>query len=180
MFNNIIRIVYYCYFRPIIKWILYRLTRLHELQRICYGAPEGMSRTSKVEKSLELSRTSDIRALILNFNQLILNSYDDHYMKIQIVDVAVQTILKAKKINPKIHQDFPRLFGSCVCQIYGYRRLYHIVEEMRTTQYDCENLEHETKLLELWKLLMPNVHLVGRISKQWQEIGFQVMDLIIL
>lgn len=174
MFDNLIHVAFYCYFRPVIKWVLFKLTRLHELQRICYGAPEGAPRTSKVEKSLELSRTPAIRSLVLNFNGVILNSYDDEYIKTEIVDVIVRKVLTAKKIKPKIHPDFPRLFGTCVGQIYGYRRLYDIVEDLRVTSYDCENAQHECKLMQLWDLLMPNVPLDGRISKQWQDIGFQV------
>lgn len=175
MFDNLLSVAFYCYFRPVIKWFLFKLTRLHELQRICYGAPEGAARTSKVEKSLELSRTPEIKCLILNLNELILSTCDENYIRTEIIDVTVRTVLQVKKIKPKVHPDFPRLFGTCVGQIYGYRRLYDIVEDLRVTSYDYENAQHEEKLLQLWQLLMPNVPLEGRISKQWQDIGFQVI-----
>lgn len=57
------------YIRPFIKWFLHAFTRLSELQRICYGARAGASRTSQVERSLELSKTPQIRRLVLDLDE---------------------------------------------------------------------------------------------------------------
>ncbi|KAF5294614.1 hypothetical protein FQR65_LT10720 [Abscondita terminalis] len=64
----------------------------------------------------------------------------------------------------------------CVEQIWGYRQLKAEVETLRTIIYDSDNIEHEQKLLELWQHLNPNNPLNSRVSKQWQEIGFQGDD----
>lgn len=89
---------------------------------------------------------------------------------------AVQVVSRVKRIKGNVHPDFGRLFGNCVTTIWGYKRLMHQVEELRAEAYDSDNLEHEQKLLRLWQLLMPETLLDGRISKQWQDIGFQGDD----
>lgn len=67
------------------------------------------------------------------------------------------------------------MFGVSVYQIWSYKRLVHQVERLRSEQYNAENVEHEEKLMELWRHLMPDEPLTERVSKQWQEIGFQVI-----
>lgn len=93
-----------------------------------------------------------------------------------IVDRAAKTIVLAKKINTRNHPAFVPGVGRCVEAIYGYKRLATIIEEMRLTPYDSNNTTHELKLMEIWNNLMPNVKLEARITKQWQDIGFQGDD----
>jgi len=59
----------FSYIRPFIKWFLHAFTRLSELQRICYGARAGASRTSQVERSLTLSKRPQIRRLVLDLDE---------------------------------------------------------------------------------------------------------------
>ena len=42
-----------------------------------------------------------------------------------------------------------------------------------TTEYNCENEEHERLLLELWNTLFPDDPLTERITKKWSALGFQ-------
>lgn len=179
MFFNLLELFYF-YIRPIVKWILRKLTRLCELQRICYGAEEGSVRTKKIEWSLMQSRTPKIQLLIKNLDESIKScaSYD-RFRKIVVYRATVK-IMEIKQINANVHPQFYMLFWDCAESIWGYKRLYYLVEELRITSYDCNNIEHEGKLLELWKLLMPSVKLEKRITKQWQDIGFQVCISIIL
>ena len=79
-----------------------------------------------------------------------------------------------KKINPKLHDVFIPSFRRCLQQIWSYRQLTDEIEEIRKTQYDSNNPDHEDKLLKLWALLVPNKPLEARITKEWQYIGFQV------
>lgn len=58
-------------------------------------------------------------------------------------------------------------------QIWSYSSLVKTIEDLRQTQYDCNNGNHEEKLLQLWDLLVPNMKLDSRVTKQWQFIGFQ-------
>jgi len=60
-------------------------------------------------------------------------------------------------------------------QIWGYAALVDSIESIRRISYDSNNKEHEAKLLSLWNILQPSEPLVERISKQWQDIGFQGM-----
>ncbi|XP_055541793.1 ELMO domain-containing protein 2 isoform X2 [Wyeomyia smithii] len=146
--------VFYFLARPLVKWFLHRFTNLCELQRICYGCPPGALRTRKVQNSLELSRRP----------------------REEIQTRAVGTILQVKKINSKVHVDFPRTFGACAEKIWRYKRLCWLVEQRRSTQYDCNDAGHEAKLISLWKLLMGEDKLKNRVSEQWQDIGFQGDD----
>lgn len=50
------------------------------------------------------------------------------------------------------------------------------VENLRKTTYDADDLNHERKLYDLWDNLMPHEKLESRVTKQWQDIGFQGDD----
>nr|CAD7409351.1 unnamed protein product [Timema poppensis] len=75
-----------------------------------------------------------------------------------------------------VQEEFQSIVLTAISHIWGYRQLVHEVERLRTIQYDADDSSHEDKLLKLWGLLMPDVHLKSRVTKQWQEIGFQGDD----
>lgn len=158
--------------RPFLKWFLHRFTRLCELQRICYGCRRGASRNKNLESSLNLSKNTSIKNMIREFDAYVEHCRDKEFDLLPARGVAA--IIYAKKIKPKIHPDFSSILGKSIEQIWGYRRLVHIVERLREEQYDADESRHEIKLLELWSLLMPGIPLDARITKQWQTIGFQV------
>ncbi|XP_055849772.1 ELMO domain-containing protein 2 [Episyrphus balteatus] len=160
--------------RPFIKWFLHTFTRLCELQRICYGAKAGANRTKQVERSLTMSHNRRIQELIKDLNQHVEHCDDNEF--IGFSGRAVGIVMREKCIKPHCHPDFPALFGQCVTQIWGYKRLMIAVEKLRSEPYDAANIVHERKLLELWNELMPDTPLETRITKQWQEIGFQGDD----
>ncbi|ALC46662.1 CG10068 [Drosophila busckii] len=162
------------YIRPFIKWFLHVFTRLSELQRICYGARTGAPRIRQIERSLLQSKHPDIKTMIRELDEAA--PYAEDRELLYFAPRAVQVISRVKRIKSNVHPDFGRLFGNCVTAIWGYKRLMHQVEELRAEAYDAANLEHEEKLLMLWQLLMPDSPLTGRISKQWQDIGFQGDD----
>lgn len=164
----------YLYVRPLIKWFLHKFTKLCELQRLCYGCEAGNKRVRKVERSLELSRCQQIKLLIINLNNTVEHGLGDASWKSEITVRALNTVLLVKKINPRVHSTFSKPFTTCIDVIWSYRWLYFRVEDLRTQPYDEENSEHEQKLVELWNLLMPDVGLEARVTKQWQDIGFQV------
>lgn len=166
----------YHYLHPIIKWFLRKTTGLCELQRICYGEVNGTPRIKAVEQSLISSRSPQIKQLIYHLNDVSDNQRFVGANEREILKGAVNTILLVKQINPKVHLQFVRNFGRCVEQIWGYRQLIAEVEELRRHQYDSDNLKHEMKLISLWNTLMPNEPLESRITKQWQDIGFQGDD----
>lgn len=161
----------YAYLRPLLKWFLRRFTGLCELQRICYGTAEGARRTQGVENSLRLSRHARIRQMLIGLDARVVQPQLD--VK-PFVAAGVQTVLRAKRIDARYHPELGPNLGGCIAAAWGYRRLYHAVEALRCTAYDAASLEHERKLLLLWKLLCPDEPLETRITKQWQDIGFQV------
>lgn len=164
----------YFWLRPLIKWFLHRTTRLCELQRICYGLKSGSERIRGVENSLYLSKCRNIQLLILRLNEICLEMSFLSNKQQSLIDEAVVIIMNSKCINPKIHKPFIKSLGKCIEQIWGYKQFYYEIENLRVIQYDSDNEQHESKLYELWELLMPDVDLEARITKQWQDIGFQV------
>lgn len=165
------------YLRPFIKWFLRKTTRLCELQRICYGDKPGASRACNVEKSLMLSRTRDIKEVISHLDSAVQERRFIPQNYSTIIDPSINIIMRAKKINPKLHGSFILSFRRCLEQIWSYRSLIDSVEELRRTQFDSNNPEHEEKLLNLWDSLVPDEPLESRVTKQWQHIGFQVYFL---
>lgn len=173
VFINLWSVIHW-YVRPIVKWILRKTTRLCELQRICYGDRAGAQRTCNVENSLMLSRTRDVREVTAFLDAVVLErrfvpqNFDD------VLYPSINIILRTKQVNTKLHPKFVPAFKLCLQQIWSYRQLQDEIEELRCTPYDSKNIYHEIKLLKLWSLLQPNEKLKDRITKQWQDIGFQV------
>ncbi|XP_037956175.1 ELMO domain-containing protein 2 [Teleopsis dalmanni] len=166
--------VFFSFIRPLIKWFLRSFTRLSEIQRIVYGAPAGAVRTIRVENCLQQSRNQLIQETINEFNTIVENCSDEEFEQMPARMVSI--VSRTKNIKPSSHPDFGHLLGRCVEQIWSYRRLVYTVDHLRAIPYDSNNLQHEEMLLELWNYLMPNEPLTGRISKQWQDIGFQGDD----
>ena len=49
----------------------------------------------------------------------------------------------------------------------------------KSVSFDPSDDSHEAKLLELWRTLFPDTPLEERITNQWKELGFQVLDLVL-
>lgn len=174
MYTKLINYVYFT-LRPLLKWLLHRFTCLCELQRICYGIPGGARRAKAVENSLAWSRTEEIKDLVSTMDEIVTTGpVTNEEFTGEITERAVETVTIVKRIKRNAHPDFDRLFETCVEQIWGYKRLIYMVESQRRIPYKSEDPLHERKLLELWDILMPETKLEGRITKQWQDIGFQV------
>jgi hypothetical protein len=160
------------YFRPLIKWFLRKTTHLCELQRICYGDRVGAPRTLNFEYSLRQSKNVDIQRLIFTLEKV----QKERISRRDYVHFSVFTVLNVKKISYKIHPQFVPSFSRCIEQLHGYETLRRDVELLRTELYDAKNPKHEEKLLKLWSALMPDIELTSRVTKQWQDIGFQGDD----
>lgn len=166
--------ILYLYARPLIKWFLRRFTRLCELQRICYGSDVGAARHKGIEESLTLSRQKPIKLVLQSLDDHVNLRSSVHVFRTELVPDAVITVAHCKQIKAKIHPDFAKMLSTSIETIWSYRRLFATVEATRTTPYDTDRHDHEAKLLKLWRLLMPEQELESRITKQWQDIGFQV------
>ncbi|KAK3911998.1 ELMO domain-containing protein 1 [Frankliniella fusca] len=176
MFFNSLYWYAFWFFRPLIKWFLRKTTKLCELQRICYGEPSGASRTLGVEFSLAHSRVPRIQEIVKILNERSESSeFTGKFLRSNI-ELAVLSVMRVKRINPTIHTQFIKSFGRTVEQIWGYKQLTVEVENLRRTPYDACNSEHEELLIGLWERLNPDIPLEARITKQWQDIGFQGDD----
>jgi len=177
--DGVMGVVYYTYFRPLMKWFLRATTRLCELQRVCYGQTPGAQRTISVERALDLSRSLKIKEAMDRLDDCLAKNAsvsDINKMKPNPFNLLIETILTAKKIKKQLHIQFVHSFRGCSEQIWGYKRLLRTVEAVKSTPYDDANPEHEAKLMALWNGLQPDNPLTARLTKQWQDIGFQGKD----
>jgi len=93
-----------------------------------------------------------------------------------VLDSSCSQIMKIKEIKPDLHRQFVQSMTVCLRQIWGYKQLVLNIENLRAEAFDDGNLQHEMQLLELWTLLQPDRPLLTRVTKQWQDIGFQGED----
>ncbi|XP_068702462.1 ELMO domain-containing protein 2-like isoform X1 [Montipora foliosa] len=153
---------FFFWYRRLVKLLLHLSTGQCELQRICYKRRCGAPRTAQVEKSLRQSRKKELRELV---DRAGVNIQD-----------AVALIITLKKINRAQETGFADSMVICLKQICGYSDLCCEVEKLREESYSSNDPSHEERLMQLWKLMMPNTELKERISKQWGDIGFQGTD----
>ncbi|XP_025405090.1 ELMO domain-containing protein 2 [Sipha flava] len=175
MWFYLIRSYIFWHLRKVIKWFLRKTTKLCELQRICYAQPVGACRTRSVEQSLRNSSSPQIRGLItvLDARASDRNYYSGRSI---LVPNAVSTITRVKRIDHCEYERFTNVLGQCVDNIWSYMQLVEEIKTSAAIQYDCSNDVHEKSLLLLWNELMPNNKLENRVTKQWQDIGFQGDD----
>ncbi|XP_061626851.1 ELMO domain-containing protein 2 [Phyllopteryx taeniolatus] len=162
MLMHIWQYVYTTYLRYWIKWLLRHATGTCELQRICSRYGPGAARAMKTEYSLKSSKSKLLRGAV--------ESSREHLGK------HVEQIMKEKKIKVQTNPLFKESLHTSLLQITGYKSLYVSVEDVRKETFCPENTQHEAMLLKLWQLLMPNVKLESRVTKQWGDIGFQGDD----
>lgn len=166
---------FYWSFRPIIKVFLRKITKLCELQRICYSTLPGAKRSLQVEYSLQYSKQPNIKTILSYLDELSAKKKLRENLS-DALNKSVLLVIACKKIDPRIHVQFVKSFGRCLEHIWGYKELIEEVKFLSSLPYDSDNEEHEKKLMNLWNLLNPNRPLSSRISKQWQDIGFQGND----
>ncbi|XP_031693801.1 ELMO domain-containing protein 2 isoform X1 [Oncorhynchus kisutch] len=194
MFGSIWGYFYTSFLRYWLKWFIRQVTGKCELQRICAGYKPGAPRTTKAEYSLKNSKSKLLRAavdveedglekhldlimreknvktqrdptsVLLSFTVLLIFYIDDFIWYMLMTNVCL--FGPRFKVNLKL----------CLLQITGYRNLFTSVEELRKENFDSDKVQHEEMLLKLWDLLMPEVKLESRVTKQWGDIGFQGDD----
>lgn len=167
---------YICwYLRKVIKWFLHKITKLCELQRICYVRPANAHRTLGVERSLLDSSVPQIRGLltVLDARACERDFYSNRSI---LVPNAVSTIARVKRIDQFHYEQFTGALGTCIDYIWSYMQLVEEIKCSAAIHYDCSNEVHEKTLLLLWDELVPDRQLENRVTKQWQDIGFQGDD----
>ncbi|KAL4230242.1 ELMO domain-containing protein 1 [Mactra antiquata] len=152
----------YIYLRPMFKWIIRRVTGKCELLRISYQYPNGAARTKYIEYSLKHSNKREFKRLV--------KETDTN------VEAAVVLVMKTKAILPEIHANFEPILRQSLIQINSYIRLQHSIEDLRLIKYDCDNTDHEEKLMKLWNILTDGEELTSRKCSQWTQLGFQGED----
>ncbi|XP_076446796.1 ELMO domain-containing protein 1-like [Babylonia areolata] len=148
--------------RPMLKWLLHKVSGKCELLRITYEEQPGTTQTKRIEKSLKRSRCSVLKDL----------------SRAERVDIeqSVKEIVRLKEIVTDIHVKFEETLHRCLSYISGYNHLAAQVEGHRKVKYSSQNSEHEEKLMQLWRLYKPDSPLEARVCAQWGELGFQGTD----
>ncbi|XP_033110676.1 ELMO domain-containing protein 1-like [Anneissia japonica] len=146
-----------------IKWVLHKFLGACELQRLCRDCPAGSTRTKNIESSLKKSKHSALRRVVTDSEDITVKD-------------AVENVIAIKRIDPETHKDVVDALQGSLRQSLGYRTLLKEVEKLRSEAYSSDNPDHEDALMQLWNLLVPNTPLENRITKQWQDIGFQGDD----
>ena len=145
------------------KFTLHRWTDQSRIERLlcaCGGAPLDGGLIHAVEMEIIHSKK-----IVASVRENILSNRPFH------VEGATQTVAAAKGIVDA--ETLVKLRG-CMSAISEYNG---VMEELRGLKvpYSKANPTHEAALEELWDALRPGVRRNGgRITKEWQEIGFQV------
>eukprot|EP00386_Alphamonas_edax_P004543 GDKI01014342.1.p1 GENE.GDKI01014342.1~~GDKI01014342.1.p1 ORF type:complete len:384 (+),score=86.92 GDKI01014342.1:63-1214(+) len=91
---------------------------------------------------------------------------------------AQETLIQIITDNETIKDDvsFAVGMGAALNGLHSVNMAVAYVDRMCGTPYDSSNPSHEEKLERLWQLYRPEVRRDGRITKQWDELGFQGDD----
>ena len=155
------------FFNRFIDPVLWVFTgKTHTTRLLCSGSYSP--KTTLEIKNIVMSESGfpETRALLLRHEK-----YD--------VDFAVQTFYKEAGVRfgaPYFDASFRANTTRCFRQLLGTNVVLAVVDELKNTQYDRSNDEHEALLLQLWVHLKPNEELVARETDQWGDIGFQGRD----
>lgn len=137
---------------------MHAFTGTCELYRIANSKLSLEKRTQQIERSLRQSKYKEL-------NDICNGIYD--------VEESLLIVKRAKKWPPDHSDDKMR---SSLSRIVSLTALKKEIEALRAEKYAEDNATHKGTLLELWSLLMPSTPLESRITKQWQQIGFQGTD----
>eukprot|EP00731_Ephydatia_muelleri_P017993 Em0011g33a len=139
------------------KWLVHAFTGTCELYRIAYSKLSLEKRTLQIEQSLRQSKYKEL-------NDIYNGAYD-----------LEQSLAIVKRVK-KLPDDCDERILPSLSRIVSLAALKKELEAMRSEAYSEDNTEHKSTLLQLWDLLMPSAPLEARITKEWQQIGFQGTD----
>lgn len=145
------------------KYIVHMITGQCELERICTGNKSSHEIITKLAKSFKDS--SQLCHLKLPKE---ISDFDS--------DTFVDSIIAIKRISPDAQ-------NKTVAHIYQWvereKEIQGMLQDLTkraSEAYASTNERHENTLERLWNLLRPNKKRTGRITKEWQDIGFQGSD----
>uniref|UniRef100_F1L1T9 ELMO domain-containing protein 2 n=1 Tax=Ascaris suum TaxID=6253 RepID=F1L1T9_ASCSU len=148
--------------RVAFRWIMFLLTGKTELERVLTSEEEYPAQvTLRVERMIEDG---------------LLPELCEDWTEDDEPELADRVVRDNTYYCEKISASMSERMEKVMSQIRGYRELCALVEARRLEKYDVENVTHEKRLLRLWDILMPEEKLTGRVTKQWQKIGFQGDD----
>lgn len=101
------------------------------------------------------------------------DDYHDHRIHAPKFTRLFNELTKLKKFKVSETELSPE---SVVLQqaMYTMSKTYALVHALNhdaASRYDSTDAVHESKLLSVWEMLMPNEQLTDRFTTQWQKIG---------
>lgn len=153
---------YFILLRPIFKLLLKWITGQCELLRITYSNSCQAEKVQRIESSLRLSRSIELKKFA--------DSSDTH------VAGSVEHIQKLKNIASEAHPKFQLSMTDSLQRISAYNQIIVLAENCRKSKFSSDNVDHEVKLNKLWQLYNADRELPNRVGHHWTEIGFQGDD----
>lgn len=149
------------------KFVLHAVTKKSRIERLCSASGFALKPSAQLIRAVELEILASKHTMMQGVAETIqsLRPFD--------VSVALQQVTACKRI---VDSEVVKVLRSCLSTISDYNS---VVEELRALKqpYSKGNPDHEAALEELWQQLRPGVRRNGgRITKEWQEIGFQGSD----
>ncbi|GFS21322.1 ELMO domain-containing protein 2 [Elysia marginata] len=145
-------------FKLLFKWV----TGQCELLRITYSNSRQVDRVKRIESSLRLSRSIELKKCA--------DSSDTD------VALSVEQIQKLKNIAPEAHPQFQVSLKDSLQRISAHNQIIVEAEYCRKIKFSSDNADHEEKLTKLWRLYNADRVLPSRVGQHWTEIGFQGDD----
>lgn len=148
-------VIYKCF-----KWILHQITGKCEIERIC---TLGNKKSYEINNLLALSFRESLQLKHLKLPRQATNF--DEFFFIESVK-SIKAI--SKKTTVSLH--------LWLTQEMELVDLLATLSKLANESYSSQNSQHESLLEQLWQALKPGIHRSGRITKEWQQIGFQGND----
>ncbi|BFZ14495.1 hypothetical protein BsWGS_17534 [Bradybaena similaris] len=153
--------VYFVLLRPMLKWLLRKVTGKCELLRVTYEEGDYVERTKRIEDSLRHSRNAELKACATTVDF--------------IVEQSAKKIASIKSIVPEVHPRFESSFRDCLQRIKAYNQILADAEELRKEKFSKSDSRHEAKLVQLWNVYN-DVPLPQPVGQHWTDLGFQGLD----
>ncbi|KAI9483034.1 MAG: ELMO/CED-12 family-domain-containing protein [Benjaminiella poitrasii] len=171
------------------KYLTRLTTQTTEIYRLCNSiivtstqlAMEGTEekeRLTEIEDAIRVPRDIIVRidTSVRYSKELVRERQDLTQPSCSVQDVLKRIMIKKQFSSTNRKSPAARVLEYSLERIYESNQLLNDIERQVNTKYDTTNKEHEEKLLQLWRCLMPDTELESRVSKQWTDIGFQGND----
>ena len=150
----------------IVKWFLRVVTGKCEIERKLGSVSHTSSLTLVFADCLAKSKQ------LGGVAKLVFSANNEIFAPARLADA----VLRIKNIPAFNSRAGPNV-KACLVDLNGVCAAIEAIRRIRDTRFDSSNASHESRLENVWNGLRPGVRRRGgRLSLDWQEIGFQGED----